>query len=307
MLDQPWFWIFNLVITLLLLLDLFVFHRKAHVIHVKEAIWLSAFWIAVALAFNVYVYYLRGTEDALKFLTGYLVEKSLSVDNLFVFVLIFSYCHIPPHLLHTVLFWGVLGAIVMRAIFILCGIALINMFHWIIYLFGIFLIYTGIKLALEKDKKIEPENNPLIKLFQKFVPVTHEFHGDHFFIKQAGRYVATPLFIALLAVEITDVIFAVDSIPAIIGITNDPFIVYTSNILAILGLRSLYFALAHIITRFHYLNYGLAAILIFIGVKMLLAGYFHIPIGISLGVIAAILAISVIASLLDPKEETKVH
>ncbi len=302
MFDQAWFWVFNLVIAILLALDLFAFHRKTHVVQVKEALWMSAFWIAFALLFNVFVYYLRGTEDALNFLTGYLIEKALSVDNLFVFLLIFSYFRVPDHLLHKVLFWGIFGAIVMRAVFILFGIALVQNFHWIIYLFGGFLIITGIKLAMEKDKEIHPESNIIIKLFQKMIPVTPYFVEDKFFIKQEGRYLATPLCLVLLAIETTDVIFAIDSIPAIIGITEDPFIVYTSNILAILGLRSLYFALSHVLTLFHYLHYGLAFILIFIGIKMLISGYIAIPIIVSLSVVVLILIISIIASILNPKK-----
>ena len=299
---ENWFWIFNLVIVILLVLDLFVFHKKSHVVHIKEALWMTAFWISIAIAFNVFVYYLKGTEDALNFLTGYLVEKALSVDNLFVFLLIFSYFRVPDKVLHKVLFWGIFGAIAMRAIFILFGIALIQNFHWIIYLFGGFLVITGIKLAMQKDKEIHPESNIVIRLYQRFFPVTHNFFEDKFFIKQNGRYIATPLFLVLLAIETTDVIFAIDSIPAILGITQDPFIVYTSNILAILGLRSLYFALSHVLTLFHYLHYGLAFILVFIGIKMLISGYITIPVLVSLGAVVSILFFSIIASILNPKK-----
>lgn len=302
MLDQAWFWVFNLIIVCLLVLDQCVFHRTNHVIKVKEAIWMSAFWIALALAFNMYIYHLRGAEDALNFLTGYLVEKSLSVDNLFVFLLIFSYFRVPKHLLHKVLFWGIFGAIGMRAIFILFGITLIQNFHWVIYLFGAFLVGTGVKLGMEKEKEIHPESNFIIKLFQRFIPVTHSFSGDTFFIREHGRYFATPLCLVLLTIETTDVIFALDSIPAIIGITEDPFIVYTSNILAILGLRSLFFALSHTLTLFHYLQQGLAFILFFIGVKMLISGYITIPIGASLAIIAITLLIAVLASIFNPKK-----
>lgn len=302
MFDQTWFWIFNLVIIILLVLDLFVFHRKSHVVQIKEALWMTVFCDAIALAFNVFVYYLRGTEDALNFLTGYLVEKTLSVDNLFVFLLIFSYFRVPSHLLHKVLFWGIFGAIVMRAIFILFGIALVQNFHWVIYLLGGFLVITGIKLGMKKDKEIHPESNIVIRLFQRFFPVTPHFFEDKFFIKQKGRYLATPLFLVLLAIETTDVIFAIDSIPAIIGITEDPFIVYTSNILAILGLRSLYFALSQVLTLFHYLHYGLAFILVLIGVKMLISGYITIPVTVSLSVVVSILLFSIIASILNPKK-----
>lgn len=304
MFDQAWFWIFNIIIAILLSLELFVFHRKSHVVKVREALWMTAFWIAIAITFNVFVYYIRGTEDALNFLTGYLVEKALSVDNLFVFFLIFSYFRVPDHLLHTVLFWGIFGAIVMRAIFILFGIALVQNFHWVIYLFGGFLVITGIKLAMEKDKEIHPESNIIIRLFQRFFPVTPHFFEDKFFIKQNGRYLATPLFLVLIAIETTDVIFAIDSIPAIIGITEDPFIVYTSNILAILGLRSLYFALSHVLTLFHYLHYGLAFILVFIGIKMLISGYITIPVTVSLGTVVSILLFSIVASILNPRKIT---
>jgi tellurite resistance protein TerC len=302
MLDESWFWIFNAFVAVLLFLDLVIFHRKAHVVEMKEALLVSAFWIGLALVFNLYVYSTRGMEAALNFLTGYIVEKSLSVDNLFVFLLIFSYFKVPKHLLHKVLFWGIFGAIVMRAVFIMFGILLIQQFYWVLYIFGIFLVFTGIKLALEKDKEYDPASNMIIKLFQRFIPVTHEYDEANFFTRKNKRLLATPLFVVLIAIETTDVIFAVDSIPAIIGITQDPFIIYTSNILAILGLRSLYFALSHSLTLFHYLHYGLAFILVFIGVKMLIANFFHIPILISLGVIALVLIASIIASLMNPKK-----
>lgn len=303
MFDQPWFWLFNLVIVILLVLDLFIFHRKTHVVQMKEALWMSTLWIAIAMAFNGFVYYTRGSQDALSFLTGYLVEKSLSVDNLFVFLLIFSYFRVPDYLLHKVLFWGIFGAIIMRAFFIFFGIALIQNFHWVIYLFGVGLVITGIKLAMDKDKEIHPESNIVIRLFRKFTPIVHHYVEDKFFIKQNGRYFATPLCLVLLSIETTDVIFAIDSIPAIIGITEDPFIIYTSNILAILGLRSLYFALSHVLRLFHYLHYGLAFILVFIGCKMLLSGYISIPILVSLSVIASTLIFCVVASMFNPRKE----
>lgn len=298
MLGASWFWCFNGVVALFLLLDLFVFHKKNHIIYVKEALLLSAFWIALALLFNLFVFYYRGKEDALNFLTGYAVEKALSVDNLFVFLLIFSYFRVPQHLLHKVLFWGIFGAIFMRALFIFAGIALVERFHWMIYLFGLFLIFTGVKLAFEKEKEIHPEGNILLRLFRKLFPVTPHYVEDHFFVRLEGRTFATPLAVVLLSVEATDLIFTVDSIPAIIGITKDPFIVYTSNILAVLGLRSLYFSLSHILTLFHYLHYGLALILTFIGGKMLLSSIIEIPIAISLSFIASVLALSILLSLL---------
>jgi tellurite resistance protein TerC len=297
----PWV-IFNLFVLAMLALDLGVFHRKTHVIEIKEALLWSAFWIALALLFNLGLYFWRGAETALAFLTGYLIEKSLSVDNIFVFLLIFSYFGVPPLYQHKVLFWGIVGALIMRAIFIFAGITLIEKFHWVIYIFGAFLVLSGIKLALQKEKKIHPERNPVLRLFRKFMPVADQYEDARFFISKGGRSFASPLFIVLLVIETTDVVFAVDSIPAILGITLDPFIVYTSNVFAILGLRALYFALAGIMQLFHYLHYGLSAILVFVGVKMLLADLYKIPIGIALGVVAGILIISVIVSLIHPRE-----
>ncbi len=301
-------WIgFNVFVLAMLALDLGVFHRKAHVVKIKEALIWSAVWITLALLFNLGIYFWRGEVAALEFLTGYLLEKSLSVDNVFVFLLIFSYFRVPALCQHKVLFWGILGALIMRAIFIAAGITLIQQFHWVIYVFGAFLIFTGIKMALQKDKEIHPEKNPVIKLFRRLMPVTEDYDEEsRFFVRKAGRLHATPLFVALLVVETTDVIFAVDSIPAILAITNDPFIVYTSNVFAILGLRALYFALAGIMQLFHYLHYGLSAILVFVGAKMLLADIYKIPIGIALGVVAGILLVSVIASILRPRGNTKV-
>lgn len=301
MLTQSWFWIFNLLIGFLLLVDLIFFHKKNQGVKVKEALWMTFFWVSLALVFNGFIYYTQGKEAALNFLTGYLIEKSLSIDNLFVFLLIFSYFRIPSHLLHKVLFWGIFGAIFMRAIFILFGISLIQNFHWMIYIFGVFLIFTGIKLFTENAKKMDPESNFIVKLFRKLVPMTQELVGDRFFIKKEGRYLATPLCLVLIVIETTDVIFAIDSIPAIIGITNDPFIIYTSNILAILGLRSLYFALSHALNFFYYLHHGLACILIFIGAKMLVSDYLPIPIIFSLATVGTILLFSITASFLYPK------
>jgi tellurite resistance protein TerC len=295
-------WIgFNIFVILMLALDLGVFHRKAHVIKIKEALLWSGFWIALALLFNLGIYFWRGPETALEFLTGYLIEKSLSVDNLFVFLLIFSYFDVPPLYQHKVLFWGILGALIMRAIFIVAGITLIQAFHWILYLFGIFLIFTGIKLALHKEREIHPERNPVIRIFRRLMPVSDQHEGDKFVVKKSGKYLFTPLFIVLLMIETTDVIFAVDSIPAILAITLDPFIVYTSNVFAILGLRALYFALAGLMRLFHHLHYGLSAILVLVGVKMLLADIYKIPTVITLGLIAGILLISIIASVVKPR------
>jgi tellurite resistance protein TerC len=295
------FWLgFNLFVLAMLALDLGVFHRKTHDVKWKEALAWSGVWIALALIFNVMLYFWKGGEAAMQFFTGYLIEKSLSVDNIFVFLLIFAYFRVPPRLQHKVLFWGILGALAMRAIFIFAGIALLERFDWMIYVFGALLIVTGIKMALQKDKELQPERNPLLKLFRRFVPTTKKFRGDRFFVKVRKRTMATPLMVALLFVEISDLIFAVDSIPAILAITTDPFLVYTSNVFAILGLRSLYFALSGIMDMFHYLHYGLAAILTFVGSKMVIVDYYHVPIGISLGVIATILIVSVVASLAFP-------
>jgi len=286
----------------MLALDLGVFHRKAHVIKFKEALAWSAIWIALALIFNVGIYFWRGPETALEFLTGYLIEKSLSVDNLFVFLLIFSYFGMPPLYQHKVLFWGILGALIMRAIFIATGVTLIRKFHWVIYIFGVFLILTGIRIALQKDKEIHPERNPVLRLLRRFMPITERYEDGRFLVKREGQYLATPLLIVLLVVETTDIIFAVDSIPAILAITLDPFIVYTSNVFAILGLRALYFALAGIMQLFHRLHYGLAVILVFVGIKMILADIYKIPVGVALGVVASILLISVIASIARPRK-----
>ena len=301
--EQIALWIaFNVFVLAMLALDLGVFHRKAHVIGLKEALAWSVVWVVLALLFNLGVYFWRGPETSLAFLTGYLIEKSLSVDNIFVFLLIFSYFRVPTLYQHKVLFWGILGALIMRAMFIAAGVTLIQNFHWIIYVFGAFLILTGIKMAWQKDKQIHPERNPVLRLFRRFMPVTDGYEDDKFFVKRAGRHWATPLFVVLLVVESTDLVFAVDSIPAILAITFDPFIVYTSNVFAILGLRALYFALAGIMGLFHYLHYGLSAILVFVGVKMLLADAYKIPVGIALGVVAAILVISVVASVLRPRK-----
>jgi len=293
---------FNIFVLAMLALDLGVFHRNAHVVKMKEALIWSAVWIALALLFNVGVYFWRGAETALEFFTGYLIEKSLSVDNIFVFILIFSYFSVPAQYQHRVLFWGILGALFMRAILIAVGATLIATFHWIVYLFGGFLIITGIKMAMQKNTGIHPEKNPLVRLFKRFMPVTNTYHGGKFFISENGRRVATPLFIVLLMVEFTDLVFAVDSIPAIFAITKDPFIVYTSNVFAILGLRSLYFALAGVMNRFHYLKLGLALVLVFVGAKMMLVDVYKIPIAISLSVVAGILLISVLASLIWPPQ-----
>lgn len=296
--NTPQFWIFfNLIILFFIFIDLKFLHAKERVISVKEALIVTACWIGLALAFNLAIYYTRGLEDALNFLTGYLIEYSLSIDNLFVFLLIFSYFQVPHTLTHKVLFWGILGAILMRALFILVGVAIVERFSWVIYLFGAFLIYTGFKIGFSKGSESSPEHNPLIKLFKRYFPFTDRYVGNKFFIKQGKKWAATPLFLVLLSVETTDVIFAIDSIPAILGITTDIVLVYTSNIFAVLGLRSLYFALSGLLRLFHYLHYGLAIILIFIGIKMLVSGYVHIPIFITLGFICLVILFSTLLSI----------
>jgi tellurite resistance protein TerC len=301
MVDQLLLWgIFNLFVVGMLALDLGIFHRKAHEVRIREALFWSTFWIVLSLFFNLGVYFWAGSEKALEFLTGYLLEKSLSVDNIFVFVMIFTYFRVPYVHQHKVLFWGILGALVMRALFIGVGITLIQKFHWVIYIMGGFLILTGIKMATQKGEQINPERNPVLRLIRRFMRVTENYEGGRFFVRRSGQIFATPLFIVVLVVETTDVIFAVDSIPAILAITLDPFIVYTSNVFAILGLRALYFALAGVVRLFHYLPYGLSLILVFVGIKMLLVDIYKIPIGIALGAVAAVIAISVIASILYP-------
>lgn len=299
--------VFNVFVIIMLAFDLGVFNKTPHEVNPKEALLWTVIWIAQALVFNIGLYYWQGAEPALQFLTGYVIEKSLSVDNIFVFLVIFSYFRVEAQYQHKVLFWGIIGALVMRGFFIAAGVALLEMFDWIMYVFGGFLVLTGIKFGLQKNKEIDPGTNPMLKLVRKFVPVTDEFVNGNFFVRIDGRRFATPLFIVLVAIETTDVIFAVDSIPAILSITTDPFIVYTSNVFALLGLRALFFALANMMRLFHYLQYGLGVILAFIGVKMMLASVYKIPVGIALAVIAGILLISVVLSVMrPPKEEAPV-
>ncbi len=294
-------WIgFGVFVLAMLALDLGVFHRKAHVVGVKEALGWACVWVSLALAFNVGIYFWRGPHTALEFLTAYLIEKSLSVDNIFVFLLIFSYFRVPAVYEHKVLFWGILGALVMRAMFIALGITLVHRFHWILYVFGAFLILTGVKMIFQKEKEIHPEKNPVLRLFRRLMPVTEQYEDGKFFTMRNGRRFATPLFVVLLLVETTDLMFAVDSIPAVLGITLDPFVVYTSNVFAILGLRSLYFALAGIMRVFHHLHYGLSVILMFVGLKMVMADIFKVPTVVALGVIVFTLAVSVVASIIWP-------
>lgn len=291
---------FTVFILAMLALDLGVFHRKGHAVKIREALIWSAVWIGLALIFNAGVYFWFGPERALEFLTGYLIEKALSVDNLFVFLVLFSYFAVPAQLQHRVLFWGILGALIMRAVFIAAGAALIQNFHWVIYLFGAFLVFTGFKLLASRENEIHPERNPVIRTFRRLVPCVPEYRGARFLVKEAGRRYATPLLLVLVAIEATDIVFAVDSIPAIFAITTDPFIVFTSNIFAILGLRALYFLLAGMIGKFRYLKVGLGLVLAYVGIKMLLSGWIHVPIGLSLGVIAGLLGISIAVSLSFP-------
>jgi tellurite resistance protein TerC len=303
-----WLWVgFNLFVLALLALDLGVFHRHAHAVSVKEATLWSIIWITLALIFNTGLYFFwqviapesdyTNVEAALAFFTGYLIEKSLSVDNIFVFVLIFTYFAVPAAYQHRVLFWGILGALLMRGLLIAIGAALLKEFHWVIYIFGAFLIFTGVRMAFHRNEEMHPEHNPLVKLLRRLLPVTRTYEGAKFFIRQGGVLMATPLFLVLLIVESTDLIFAVDSIPAIFAVTDNPFIVYTSNVFAILGLRSLYFLLAGIIEKFYYLKLGLSVVLTFVGLKMVLADLYKIPIGLSLAVIVSILVVAIIASL----------
>jgi tellurite resistance protein TerC len=303
-----WLWVgFNLFVLAMLALDLGVFHRKAHAVSGREALTWSLVWISLALTFNAVIYFAwdrmmpgssyTNREAALAFLTGYLIEKSLSVDNIFVFILIFSYFAVPATYQHRVLFWGILGALIMRGTLILLGAALLKEFHWVIYVFGAFLIFTGIRMWSHQEEEVHPEKNPVVKLFRRFMPVTESFEKDKFFIRRAGRILATPLFLILLIVESTDLVFAVDSIPAIFAVTQHSFIIYTSNVFAILGLRALYFLLADVMDKFEYLKFGLAAVLTFVGFKMVITDIYKIPIGISLGVVAGILFLSVLVSL----------
>ncbi len=299
------FWIgFFVLIGTLLALDLGVFNRKVHVVSVREAGMWTAVWVSLGLLFNLGIWYFFGGEAGLTFLTGYLIEYSLSIDNIFVFVLVFGAFGVPPQYQHRVLFWGVLGAVIMRGIMIFAGVALIERFEWIMYLFGAFLVFAGVRMLLEKDDGgMDMQNNRLLRWVRRVLPITEHYEGQKFFTRHAGKLMATPLLLVLIVVEVTDLVFAVDSIPAIFAITTEPFIVFTSNIFAILGLRSLYFLLAGIIHRFVYLKTGLAVILGFVGIKMLIADFWHMPTLLSLGVIVGTLAISVIASLLaTPKE-----
>ncbi len=295
---------FNTFVLAMLVLDLKVFHRQAHEVKVKEALLWSLFWIVLSLLFNAGVFLVEGYESALQFFTGYIIEKSLSVDNLFVFLMIFSYFKVPPKYQHKVLFWGILGALIMRGLLIFLGVALIQKFHWIIYIFGAFLVFTGIKMAFQREMvEIHPERNLIVRFFKNFIPVTAGYHEGKFFVNVDGKAYATLLFVVIIVVETTDLVFALDSIPAIFAISRDPFIVYTSNVFAILGLRALYFALAGLIDLFHYLKFGLSIVLAFIGVKMLIEELYDMPILIALGVVGSVIGLSIVASVLRPQKE----
>ena len=299
-----WFWVgFIAFVLAMLALDLGVFNRNPHVVKPKEAATWTAVWVGLALIFAAGLAYFESQQIALTFLTGYIIEESLSIDNIFVIVLIFQYFAVPAQYQHRVLFWGILGALVMRGLFIGLGAALLARFEWIIYIFGALLVITGVRMALKQDEEFNGEQNPVVRFVRRFMPVTAEYHGKHFFTMQDGRRYATPLLLVLVLVEATDLIFAIDSIPAIFGITRDPFIVFTSNIFAVMGLRSLFFLLAHVVTKFHLLKYGLAIILTFVGVKMMIEHWVHIPIMLSLGVVLGVLTLSIIASLIWPQAQ----
>ncbi len=305
--NSPLFWLaFNAFVIALLLLDLLVFNRKAHEIKLREALGWSAFWVALSLGFNYLVYQTMGRQAGLQWLTGYLVEKALSVDNLFVFLLIFSYFKVPAQYQHRILFWGVLGALVLRAVFILVGGALLAKFHFLLYILGAFLVYTGVRMGMSGgEPEIDPENNPVVRFLSRHLPITRHMEDGRFFVRKDGLRFATPLFVVLVMVETTDVVFAADSIPAILAITRNTFIVFTSNVFALLGLRAMYFALASMMRLFHYLHYGLSLILVFIGAKILLEHFFVIPMPVALGVVGGLLLLSVLISIVWPKKATE--
>jgi tellurite resistance protein TerC len=292
--------VFILLVLAMLVLDLGVVHRKEHRVGIREAILWSVIWTVIALIFNAWIYYRFGAKPGLEFLTGYIIERSLSFDNIFVFVVIFGYFAVPAEQQHRVLFWGILGALLSRGLFIAMGTALLTRFEWLIFIFGGFLIYTGFNILRDKEPEVHPERNPVLRLFQRFVPLTTQYHGKHFFIRENHRTLATPLMLVLVVVEATDVIFAVDSIPAVLGVTRDPFIVFTSNIFAILGLRALYFLLAGLMHKFQYLSYGLGLVLLFVGGKMLADRWYEIPVQVSLGIVLGLLTVSIVVSLLRP-------
>ncbi|SNZ15313.1 TerC family protein [Hydrogenobacter hydrogenophilus] len=295
--------IFGGLVFLALFLDLFVFHRKPHKVSVKESLLFSAFWVLIGLSFGVYVWHAKGEQAFVEYITGYLLEKALSLDNIFVFILIFSYFQIPEEYRHKVLFWGVFGAIVMRAIFIFAGISLIERFDWINYIFGLILIISAVKLLSTEDKAFNPEDTLVYKIAKRLLPMRPDLQRGKFFVKEGRKIYATPMFLTLIFVESSDLMFAIDSVPAILSVSKDPFVVYTSNIFAILGLRSLYFAASAVLSLFHYLHYGLAFILGFIGVKMLISDFYHIPVFVSLLLIVSSILLSILASLVKKKHD----
>ncbi|HYK51607.1 MAG TPA: TerC family protein [Terriglobales bacterium] len=296
------FWIlFNVFVVVMLALDLGVFNRRVHTVTFREALAWSAMWVGLAAAFAVIVYFWHGRTESLEFATGYVIELSLSIDNLFVFLVLFRYFRVPSELQHRVLFWGILGALITRGIFIVAGISLIRRFEWLIYVFGALLVFSGIKLLRQGDEEIHPERNPLLKMFRRLVPVTEDYEGEKFWVRRPGLY-ATPLVVVLLVVETTDIVFAVDSIPAVLAITLNAFIVYTSNVFAILGLRSMYFAVSGMMDLFEYLHYGLSLVLVLIGAKMLASHYYTVPTHVALATVAGVIAISIVASLVWPQK-----
>ncbi|HVG08399.1 MAG TPA: TerC family protein [Thermoanaerobaculia bacterium] len=298
--------VFFSLVAIMLALDLGVFHRKERRITLRESLFWSVFWTILALIFNYWIYYQFGSEPGIEFLTGYVIERSLSFDNIFVFIVIFNYFAVPAQYQHRVLFWGILGALISRGVFIAMGTALIERFEWMIFVFGAFLVYTGIKILVQKETEVHPETNPVVRLFQRFVPLTTRYHGKRFFATENGRRVATPLMLVLVVIEATDIVFAVDSIPAIFAITRNGFIIFTSNIFAILGLRALYFLLAGLMHKFRYLGFGLGLVLAFIGAKMLTHNWVHIPTSWSLGIVLGILTVAIVASLLRPLDPAEV-
>ncbi len=295
--------VFNVFIVAMLIVDLMVFNRHEHEISIKESLGWTAIWITLSVIFGIGLYFYMGPQSSLDYFAGYLIEKSLSVDNIFVFILVFSYFKVPPKFQHKVLFWGIFGALIMRFLFIFLGVALIERFEWIIYVFGAFLVYTGIKMAFETEKEVHPERNPILKLVRRILPVSKEYDGAHFSTHIDGKRMFTPLLVVLVVIETTDIVFAIDSIPAILSITHDRFIVYSSNAFAILGLRALYFALSGMMKMFHYLHFGLAAILSFVGIKMLITDFYHIPTHYALAFVALSLIVAIGASMLFPKQE----
>jgi tellurite resistance protein TerC len=301
--DNFWLWlVFGAIIVILLVIDLGLVNRKSHVVTTRQAAIWVAIWVALALIFNLVVYHWKGPQSALEYFTGYIIEYSLSVDNLFVFIILFTTFAVAKVHQHRVLFWGIIGALILRGILIVCGVVLIERFFWVAYIFGAFLIYTGIKIAVKKESDPDPEKNPVLRLARKVLPISRGDHQGKFMLRQSGKFFFTPLFLVLIVVETTDLVFALDSVPAIFGITHDPFVIYTSNIFAIMGLRSLYFLLANAMGKFHFLTHALSVILVFIGVKMVINHFYEVPIAISLAVVVGLLVIAVVLSIIREKQ-----